>query len=52
MTTFRLNLLYRLNQIRLDELWRRYGMADPRVIAQSQRVDKLCTELQRRQMGA
>ncbi|TEB13400.1 aspartyl-phosphate phosphatase Spo0E family protein [Pelotomaculum propionicicum] len=48
---FKLNLRFKLAQARLIDMAMKYGLADPRAIAQSHKVDKLHTELQRRMAG-
>lgn len=48
---YALYLRVAMGRERLEELADRYGREDPRVLAQSRRLDKLVVELQRRRMA-
>ena len=50
MSIFKLHLHYHKSRNRLHKLAQIYGLGDPRVIAQSRRVDRLVNEPQRRMM--
>lgn len=51
MSIFRLHLHYYKSRNKLYKMVMAYGLGDPKVIAQSRRVDKLANELQRRMMA-
>jgi len=48
MSVFKLNLRYKFATARLIDMAMRYGLNDRRVIKQSQKIDRLVVELQRR----
>lgn len=48
---FTLYLQVAIGRKRMEELAGKYGRQDPRVIAQSERLDKLIAELQRRRLA-
>ena len=48
---FKLNLRCDIEKQKLIDLAMKYGLDDPRVIAQSHKVDKLVNEMQRRRVG-
>lgn len=48
---FSLHLQVAIQRQRLSDLAARYGQGDPRVLAQSRKLDKLVVELQRRMAG-
>ena len=50
-STFSLHLQVILQRQRLELLIERYGREDDQVLAQSQKVDELIVELQRRLVG-
>ena len=51
MSVFRLHLQVEIGKLRLIELAKKYGRQDPRVLRESQRLDRLIVELQRRRAG-
>ena len=48
MSVFKLHLQIEIGKLRLVEMAGRYGLDDPRVLRESQRLDRLIVELQRR----
>lgn len=48
MNIFKLHLQIEIGKLRLVEMAKRYGLDDPRVLRESQRLDRLIAELQRR----
>ena len=47
---FKQNLKFMLNQQRLIDMAMKFGLNDPRVIAQSRTVDRLIVEMQKRRL--
>ena len=48
VSVFKLHLQIEIGKLRLVEMAGRYGLDDPRVLRESQRLDRLIAELQRR----
>jgi len=49
---FKQNLKLMLNQQRLIDMAMKFGLGDPRVIAQSHKVDQLVVDMQKRRLPA
>ena len=47
MSVFRLHLQVEIGKLRLVEMAKKYGRHDPRVLRESQRLDRLIVKLQR-----